>query len=68
MADNLTENLLLLKRLKEASVQCMNDILKELCSLMSSDVFNTIYKKFRPNIDYKWKYFKIANVNYLEYI
>ena len=66
-------DLLMLKSLKESSVQCMWDILNDLCLKMSpdvfyTDIFYTIYKYFRPNIDYKCSCFKIIIILYLEYI
>ena len=61
-------NFLMLKTLTESSVICMRDILNDLCWKMTPDVFHTIYKEFRPNVDYKCSCFKIINVHYLEYI
>ena len=61
-------DLLMSKSLKESLVQCTWDILNDLCFKMSPDVFYTIYKDFRPNVDYKCSCFKIINIHYLEYI
>ena len=57
-----------LKPLKELSIQCMVGVFKDLYWNIKPEMFEYIYKNFKPNVHYTSSCFKIANTHYLEYI